>query len=334
MTPQAGLRSREPWRPPAPEGDGPEVVLLGEALVAFLAADALPLRDATTFRRTVVGSELNVASGLARLGHDVLFCGRTGTDALGEVVLDAVRGRGVRPALVTDPAPTGILVRDVSASRPVQVDYARAGSAGSRLTVQDLPHGALAGTRVLHLSGITASLSTSAHEACAAAVEQVRQHGGIVSFDPNLRRRLMDATWSRSTMLPLVARSTILLAGLDELAWLSGLDEPAAGAAWALDQGVELVVVKDGARGAWARDRVDGWSVPARPVTAVDPVGAGDAFAAGLLSALLRDADLAQALTEAAAVAALVVGTPGDVEGLPDRALLERVLAGGDEVHR
>ena len=321
--------------PPAdPQAAGPEVVLLGEALVAFLAADGLPLRDATTYRRAVVGAELNVATGLVRLGHDVLFCGRTGTDALGRVVQDALRARGVGSALVTDAAPTGVLVRDVSGSRPVEVGYVRAGSAGSRLSEPDLPARALEQARLLHLSGITATLSDSANGACRAAVERVRAHGGAVSFDPNLRRSLMDLDGARQQLLPVLGQTSLLLAGSDELEWLSGRADAADGTEWALDQGVALVVVKDGARGARADDGTRTWSVPARAVATADPVGAGDAFAVGLLSALLRGSGVEQALTEGAAVASLVVATPGDAEGLPDRALLDRLLASDEPVHR
>jgi 2-dehydro-3-deoxygluconokinase len=323
------------WIPRPVPGDGqPEVVLLGEALVAFLAVDGLPLRDAVSYRRTVVGAEFNVAAGLTRLGHPVLFCGRTGQDALGQVVRDAARGRGVRLHGATDPAPTAVLVRDLSGDRPMEVAYARSGSAGSRLSVDDLPGPALEHARLLHVSGITATLSATAHEATVGAVEQLRSHDGAVSFDPNVRRRLMDPTQARLQMLPLVDHATILLTGADELAWLSDRSSPADGAAWAIDRGVAVVVVKDGVRGAWASDGVSTWSAPALPVRAVDPVGAGDGFAAGFLSGLLRGTDPGRAMVEAAAVAAHVVATPGDVEGLPDRRLLDRLLGATDQVHR
>ena len=162
----------------------------------------------------------------------------------------------------------------------------------------------------------------------------MRAHDGAVSFDPNLRRSLMDPDGARRRLLPLLAQTSVLLAGSDELEWLSGRTDAADGTAWALDQGVALVVVKDGRRGARAADGTRTWSVPARAVVVADPVGAGDAFAAGLLSALLRGAGVEQALTEGAAVASLVVATPGDAEGLPDRALLDRVLASDEPVHR
>ena len=92
--------------------------------------------------------------------------------------------------------------------------------------------------------------------------------------------------------------------------------------------------MKDGANGAWATDGRSTWSAPGVPVRAVDPVGAGDAFAAGFLSGILRGTGPGQAMVEAAAVAAHVVTTPGDVEGLPDPRLRDRMLGPADQVHR
>src|SRR5215467_1325463 len=114
---------------------GPDVVTFGEALVVFVSPPSVPLASATRFHRTVAGAEFNVAVGLARLGHEVSFIGRAGDDPHGQLVLRALRAEGVNTdGLVVDPsAPTGMLVRDAHADRPVTVTYFRAGSAGSRL---------------------------------------------------------------------------------------------------------------------------------------------------------------------------------------------------------
>jgi 2-dehydro-3-deoxygluconokinase len=97
---------------------------------------------------------------------------------------------------------------------------------------------------------------------------------------------------------------------------------------------VRLVVVKRGRLGAWATDGALRCEVEAFRVPEVDPVGAGDAFAAGLLSGLTRDLPVAAALREAAAVAALCVATPGDLDGLPTAAERDAYLEGGADVAR
>lgn len=163
------------------------MVSIGEALVAMLATDGLPMRSATQFRRTVVGAELNVAVGLARLGHQAVFVGRVGADPFGQVVADADVGRanGIDCRLVVDgSASTGVLLRDVQVARPISVQYARTGSAGSRLCVADLDADVVTATRILHTSGITAVLSPQSQEAVRWAMSTAHRAGVLV---PSIR---------------------------------------------------------------------------------------------------------------------------------------------------
>jgi 2-dehydro-3-deoxygluconokinase len=321
--------------PPRPPGASVDALTLGEALVAFIAADGLPLRAATQFRRTVVGAEFNVAAGLARLGHQVQFAGRIGDDLLGQLVEDACRANGIEGHLTRDSSAfTGVLVRDMQASRPTTVTYARSGSAGSRLCIQDLADCAVQNTRALHTTGITAVLSDQSLETVRWALAAARSAGAMVSFDPNVRWRLMHRERTRPVLAGLLANVDVLIAGADELAWLADRESIDDATAWALDVGPRLVVVKDGEHGARVSDKAGTASVAAVPVAVVDPVGAGDAFVAGFLSGLLQGRPVTQAVAEAHTVAALVVTTPGDTEGLPDAALRDAFTGQVGKVHR
>ena len=138
-----------------------ELVTLGECLVSLVASRPGPLSEAIAFDRFVAGAEANVAVGLARLGHEAAFIGRVGPDGFGETIRRHLRGEGVDTAhLTTDPdAPTGVMVRERPGLIPAQVLYLRRGSAGSRLTVDD----------VCRQLGWTAA---RAREALNAAVDQ------------------------------------------------------------------------------------------------------------------------------------------------------------------
>jgi 2-dehydro-3-deoxygluconokinase len=128
----------------------------------------------------------------------------------------------------------------------------------------------------------------------------------------------------------LAERCDLVIAGEDEAALLCG--EPDA-AVLAERFGVEAVVThgERGAAGCRGGEAVD---VPGIAVAAVDVVGAGDAFTAGYLDALLDGASLSDALRRANACGAVAVSAVGDATGLPTRAELERVLAGGGDVVR
>jgi len=295
-----------------------EVVTFGETMVLLLAEPGIPLRVAGSFRRSVAGAESNVAIGLARLGHRVAWFGRVGDDAFGEVVLRALRAEGVDTAAArVDPAPTGLLLRDCHADRGIDVIYHRAGSAGSRLGPADVDGALVGGARLLHLTGITPVLSDSARAATRAAVDAARAGGTTVSFDPNLRRKLCPPERAARVLRPLAARADIVLTGEDEAALLSGRDDPQGATEWFLEQGATLVATKAGAAGARVTDGTAAWARGALPVHAGDPVGAGDAFDAGFLSAWLRGLPPAACLDEGVAVAGMVVTVAGDTDGLP-----------------
>lgn len=305
----------------------PQVVTCGEAMIAFIASQGTPAAVAQTFTRSVAGSESNVAIGLARLGHAVAFVGRVGNDPEGQAVVRALRADGVdvRHLKVDPEAPTGILIRDHVTDRPVQVSYRRAGSAGSRLQPGDLPG---IRTEVVHITGLTAALSAGARESVRALAQAGRAHNAHVVLDPNIRLRLAPAGEWREIMAELIGYADDILVGSDELEILNlDLEE--------LGRRVPgAVVVKHGRAGSTAYFGGEVVQMAAREVRAVDPVGAGDAYAAGWISAFLDGADLAGRMTRATLVASCVVAHGDDTTGYPDRKTLDQLLASGVDVIR
>ncbi|CAL9346816.1 2-dehydro-3-deoxygluconokinase [Streptomyces sp. enrichment culture] len=322
-------------------GPAPEVVTCGEAMLLMVAEPGVPLDRAVAFRRSVAGAESNVAAGLARLGHRARWIGRVGDDPAGRAVLSQLRADGIDVAYadVDAQAPTGLLLRDSHPARAIDVQYYRAGSAASRLTPGALRPEMVQGARLVHLTGITPMLSQDAHLATVRLMELAREAGAAVSFDPNVRLRLAPPDRWRAVVAPLLHRADLVLAGADELDLLDGDGGPGGAVERLLASGVTGVVVKHRDKSASYTTAARTWGPqPAHPVPLVDPVGAGDAFAAGFLSGWLRDVPYDRALAEAAAVAALAVQCVSDVDGLPDRAGLARALAGfggaGETVHR
>lgn len=319
---------------------GPEVVTCGEAMLLMLAEPGVPLDRAGTFRRSVAGAESNVAQGLARLGHWARWIGRVGEDPAGEAVLRELRADGVDVSCAeVDPdLPTGLLLRDSHPQRAIDVQYYRAGSAAAHLSPEQIRPQALHGVRLVHVSGITPMLSESAAEATWALLRLAREAGATVSFDPNVRRKLgAEHAWMR-TVGPLLPEADIVLAGEDELELLLGCGPEEATKALLATGRAHTVVVKRRDHSASSTGRDGEHTRPPFAVPVADPVGAGDAFAAGWLSAWLRGLPAERALAEAACVAALVVQAPADTDGLPtaparDRAL-DALLQGADPVHR
>jgi 2-dehydro-3-deoxygluconokinase len=311
-----------------------DVVTLGEALVAFVAGEGRPLAAAGTFTPFVAGAEANVAMGLARLDRSVAFVGRVGADGLGQMVRTGLRGEGIDVRWLTDDpsSPTGALARDRRTFPHCEVVYLRRGSAASRLDANDIAAAGevIADARWLHLTGITPALSASCRAAVKTALQFARAGGVSVSLDVNLRRRLWSDREAAPVLDDLADHCDLVIAGEEEAALLCGVADPAV---LAERFGVEAVV-KRGARGAIGCRLGEVAEDLGMDVTAVDVVGAGDAFTAGYLDALLDGASLRDSLRRANACGAIAVSAVGDATGLPTRAELERVLAGGGDVVR
>ena len=160
-----------------------------------------------------------------------------------------------------------------------------------------------------------------------ALVPVAAGEGLDVSLDVNYRGKLWSRDEARAVLTPLARHASILIASDDELGLVAAApgtggtadDAETAMADELLDRGVREVVVKRGAAGAGVHTTAGRWETPAVPVTSIDTVGAGDAFTAGYLSALLDGEDVAGRLQRGALAGAFAVSTAGDWEGLPRR---------------
>jgi 2-dehydro-3-deoxygluconokinase len=314
-----------------------DVLTVGEPMALFMALQPGELHAVADFRRVAAGAELNVATGLARLGLRTGYITRLGNDSFGRFLRGVLAHEGIDARYVAADAvhPTGFMLktRADDGSDP-QIEYFRQGSAASHLSVADAPPAEGRTTafaaRHLHLTGITPALSPTARELVFHLAQQARAAGASISFDPNLRPRLWPSPLAMAECLnALAACSDTVMPGLAEGRQLTGRQTPEDIAAFYLDQGAQQVVVKLGPEGAYFAQRGGASGiVPGRPVErVVDTVGAGDGFAVGVISGLFDGLTLAQATARGNAIGARVVQFPGDAQGLPTRE--ELAAAGG-----
>ena len=302
--------------PTAPRESGPELLAIGEtmAMVAPLTGDALV--HAQQFRLDAGGAESNVAAHVAALGHRAAWFSRLGDDALGHRVHTQLAGRGVDvTSVLFDPAhPTGLYVKDPGQG----VQYYRAGSAASHLSAADADRVELTGVRILHVSGITAAISSLAAGFLSRIIDRAHDAGVLVSFDVNHRVALWDCAAAAGTLAALARRADLVFTGRDEAESLWGT--ATAAEVRALFTEVGELVVKDGSVGATVYLGDLEVFEPALVVDVVDVVGAGDAFAGGYLAALLEGASPEERLRAGHRRAALTLLTTGD-------SIDERVLS-------
>ncbi|MFF1720379.1 sugar kinase [Streptomyces sviceus] len=325
-------------------------------MVTFLPSRPGRLADVPSFDRAIGGAESNVACGLAAAGFAVRWVSRVGADGFGDHLVETVGGYGVDVSSVgRDPArPTGVYFRTAGdrATDAHEVAYYRAGSAASAMSVENVDLAAVRVGRVLHLSGITAALS----DTCLSLLRELTAPGPqrpLVSFDVNHRAGLWRDTEGPRVLLELARRADIVFVGEDEAeeAW-GVVGGPAAVRAVLPEPSV--LVVKQGGRGAtafvsaaaeWGLVAPRGGAarryspaplesvtfVSALDVDVVATTGAGDAFAAGFLSATLRELPLRDRLRHGHLWAAAALTAPGDLAAPPARAHADRLAAVGDD---
>ena len=285
-----------------------DVAAVGETMATLVTQPPGPLDAGARMLLDAGGAESNVAICLAQAGRHVAWVSRLGADSLGRMIRDRVGGAGVDVSLVsTDPgAPTGLYLRE-----PGRVWYYRAGSAASRLTSAVWAADALRGARIVYLTGITPALSASCYELVAGALSDRPVPDARYVFDVNYRPPLWPPGPAARVLAELARRSDIVFVGRDEAAALWGTTS--ADDVRALLPQPRVLVVKDAGTGATSYGPHGRAHVAALQVDVVDPVGAGDAFAAGYLHGLLGGADEMERLACGHRFAAAVLCVVGDI---------------------
>lgn len=316
-----------------------DVVSIGEAMVLFTPDTQGQMRYARNFSSKMAGAETNTLIGLAKLGHKTGWISRIGKDEFGSYVLSAVMGEGVDTSQVTTDknAPTGIFFKELMNEKNVRIYYYRKHSAASSITPDNINEEYIANTKYLYITGITPALSQSCRDSIFYAIKLAKKHDVKVVFDPNVRRKLWNDEEARTTLLAIAKMSDIILPGISEGAFLLGTEDCKEIAELFHDHGVRTVVIKRGEKGAYySAPSESGYVKGFKVEKVVDPIGAGDGFAAGVLSGLLDGLTLKEAVIRGCAIGATVTTVNGDIEGLPDRETLEAFvkLSGTENVTR
>src|SRR5918998_2074165 len=306
----------------------PRVVTAGETMVLGVPARPGRLRHAARLELKVGGAESNVAIALSRLGISAGWVSFLGGDEPGQLVLDRIRGEGVDTSRVRrlQDHPTGLYLRE-QVGVATRVYYYRGNSAASAMAEEAFDPGYLEGVEFLHLTGITPALSEECRRFVLWAAEEAGESGTRLSFDVNNRSKLWSPQEARAFAQELLPRVDLFFAGDEEARALWGRDDEEFLRELA-GMGPQEIVLKKGGEGSVAVLRNEVLEQPAFPVEEVDPIGAGDAFAAGYLAGNLWGLDPEQRLRVANAMGALGVATLGDYEGLPNSDELWAFLEG------
>ena len=332
-----------------------DLVTFGEAMIRLTPPSFQRLEQAHSLDLHVGGGELNVAVGASRLGLATRWVSRLTESPLGRLVAARAREQGVDVSGVqwTKDDRVGVYFAELGAApRASSVLYDRAGSAMSRITpgTIDWP-GVFDSARWFHVSGITPALSESAALVTAEALDAAKAGGLTVSYDLNFRSKLWSAEEARRVQEPLMRHVDVLITTEEDARVVLGAEGGQSTAGYGSVDAASYepvarelqdrfgfravaVTLRENPRvwlNTWsALVRADGrtFEGPRYDVEVVDRIGAGDAFAAGLIYGRLSVGDWDSAVRYGTALSALKHTTPGDFSA-STREDVERLLSGG-----
>ncbi|MFB6295830.1 MAG: carbohydrate kinase [Halobacteriales archaeon] len=313
----------------------PEALVAGEVLIDFIPETPGPLATVESFTRRPGGAPANVAVGLARLDRTPWFCTALSTDPFGQRLRTALTEEGIPERYFTTEADRrtalAFVAHDETGDR--EFTFYRDDTADTHLDTGVVPDATLDSVAAVVVGGVTLTVEP-ARSATLDLIERASEGGCTVVFDPNERPELWDpGVDRRETIERALAGVDVLKASREDLAEL-GIEPGADSPEELLDHGPHAAFLTRGSEGAelvagegspWG---AGAWDHPGyEPDGVVDATGAGDAFTAGVVAALVDGEGPAETLAVANAVAAAATTARGAMTALPDRDAVERLRA-------
>lgn len=305
-----------------------KVLIIGEPMELLTAKTEGRLCDVSEFSAYVAGAELNVAVGVTRLGLTAQYMTRLGDDPRAQRIRSFMSAHGLSDELITtDPDhQTGCMVK--SMTKPHEIYYYRQKTAASFINESDIDALDLSDIRAIHITGILPAISETTAKAARRLLERAQELHITVVFDPNLRGILWTTDKQTLDLInEIAAKAEVFLPNLNEAEKLCGLSAPNEIADHYLALGTQKVVITMGKRGAFYKSAVESGIVPTFAADeVVNTLGAGDGFAAGLLSGICDELPLGEAVIRANAVGSMQIQSNSEHAELPTMAQLREYM--------
>lgn len=314
----------------------PEIISLGEPLIEFNAIHEAPLSEVKQFKRGYGGDTSNFVIAVSRLGGRSGYLTRLGEDEFAESFLKLWTKEGVdtRHIVKDSTAYTGMYFI-ARMGQKHYFTYLRQNSAASRMTPEFLPADYIRQASLLHISGISQCISTSACDTVFSAIAIAKEAKVKISYDPNLRLKLWPLHRAKAIIHQTISMADIVLPSFEDAQTLSGKKSAEEIVQLYLDLGPEVVALKLGAEGSLLATRKkteDGLRLDVRKfepykVDSKDMTGAGDTFDGAFVVGYLAGWPLERCMRFANAAAALTTAELGAVSPIPRLNAVEALMA-------
>ncbi len=310
-----------------------DLLTIGEAMIRLATPSGELLADTPTLAVHVGGAESNVAAAVAHMGHSVRWLSRMTDNVWGRRIVQELTTQGVDCSGVvwTPDDRIGMYAVEFGVPpRPTRVTYDRANSAASRMGPDTFDLSRVEQTRMVHLTGITAALSDECYALVTAIIHKANQFHVPVVFDVNYRAKLWSAQTCAERLSPLLRKvDTLIIARADAAALFGLTGDPGEVLRALLARfGVQRAVLTLGESGAAGlQANADVYAATGYAAQQIDRIGAGDAFAAGVICGLLRN-DFELGLKYGTAMSALHMTLNGDMFRLAEEDVRQLIDAG------
>ncbi len=300
-----------------------EVIAIGELLIDMIAGSpGLPLEAQTTFKRFPGGAPANFAVGVRRLGLSSGMITKIGDDFFGHFLLETLKHEQVDTSQIriTKEYKTALAFVGLDKNRSPSFSFYRSPCADIMLNEQEIDEQYIKSAKLL-MCGTVSMADEPARSAIFKAIELAKKYGLKVACDPNLRDDLWHFKDPREHIFKIIKDTDIFLPSISEAEFITGAKGENAFES-ILDLGPSIVGITHGTKGSTILTKDGNFSAPSYKVEVVDTTGAGDAFAAGLITGLLTNMPIEKIPRFANAVSALKITRKGAMS-IPSRSEVE-----------
>ena len=276
-----------------------DVVALGELLIDF-ACRSTDAAGYPTMAALPGGAPANFLAALTKFGAKTALMGKVGSDTFGKLLLGTLQsaGIGTEGMLVDDNFFTTLAFVTLDETGDREFSFARKPGADTQVRFEELNLSLIDEAKVFHF-GTLSLTDEPARSATCKAVAYAKEHGKLITYDPNLRKPLWkDLDTAKEQILWGLQYADVVKISDEEVDFLWGLS-PEAGAQYILDNyGVKLVFITCGPEGCYFKNaNAEGMVASPKGIKAIDTTGAGDIFGSSAVWQLLQLGKAPETLT-------------------------------------
>ena len=278
-----------------------DVVALGELLIDFtnVSSDA---EGYPTMAAHPGGAPANFLAALSKFGAKAALLGKVGNDTFGKLLVGTLEKAGIetRGLVVSDDVFTTLAFVTLDETGNRSFAFARKPGADTQLSFDEIDLSLMDEAKVFHF-GTLSLTHEPARTATYKAVAYAKEHGKLITYDPNLRKPLWaDLEEAKKQLLWGLSQADVVKISDEEVEFLFGLGVREGAAHILKNFGVKLVFVTCGADGCFFMNGCAQGHVPGMTgIHVVDTTGAGDIFGGSAVWKLLQLSTAPEALTEA-----------------------------------